>query len=185
MHAAEPIFGVQVGVVPVRTHREDECGGPLLSNGKPGCCIHNPSDHHMRSWPLNWRGDTGVMERLCPHRTGHPDPDHLAFIEFAAGQRVADGQRQHGCRCGCCKPPGPVLSAGDVGKHLNIGRDTVLRYLWESQGEGRRYSDHPFPEPFGRIGKSAYWLAEQLPAITEWHRLRKGQGVGGGPKKKT
>ncbi len=62
------------------------------------CVIHNPSDHHMRTWELNWRDDKKQMERLCPtHGTGHPDPDDLAF-------HVRQGRPWmgvHGC-CGCC-----------------------------------------------------------------------------------
>lgn len=46
-----------------------------------GCCIHHPSGHHMAAWPLNWRDDTKVMERLCPHGIGHPDPDHMAYVK--------------------------------------------------------------------------------------------------------
>lgn len=68
------------------THDAAKCAGRH-------CCIHNPSDHHMRSWTMHWRDDTGVMERLCPeHGVGHPDPDDAAF-----------NVRIHGC-CGCCTP---------------------------------------------------------------------------------
>jgi hypothetical protein len=66
-------------------HPESKCSG-----GK--CCIHNPSDHHMVDWPQNWRDDRGIMERICEHGVGHPDPDQpLRSIE--------DGT--HGCD-GCC-----------------------------------------------------------------------------------
>lgn len=61
------------------------------------CCVHNPSNHHMRTWDLNWRDDRGRMERLCPHGIGHPDPDALAF-------RARNGMNAddvHGCD-GCC-----------------------------------------------------------------------------------
>ena len=53
------------------------------------CPIHNPSDHHMKDWPTNWREDRGMMERICPHGIGHPDPDDK------------DADPVHGC-CGCC-----------------------------------------------------------------------------------
>ena len=39
------------------------------------CVIHNPSEHHMRDWPLHWCNDRGIFERICPHGFGHPDPD--------------------------------------------------------------------------------------------------------------
>lgn len=53
------------------------------------CAIHWPSGHHMRSWPQHWRGDRGIIERVCDHGTGHPDPDDKSR------------DRVHGC-CGCC-----------------------------------------------------------------------------------
>lgn len=75
-------------------------GQPLYSVHEPSkcageaCCIHNPSDHHMRTWPQHWRGDRRIMERLCPHGVGHPDPD---------GQIPDGDNRTHGCD-GCCRP---------------------------------------------------------------------------------
>lgn len=59
------------------------------------CPIHNPSDHHMRSWGQIFRPDRRIMERVCEHGVGHPDPDDPAF------------DRTHGCD-GCCIPPNPV-----------------------------------------------------------------------------
>lgn len=81
------------------------------------CCVHNPSDHHMKDWPLNWRGDKGIMERICPHGVGHPDPDDLAHRHRVAQQRSAgkadsiywledvNTSTIHGCD-GCCSPGG-------------------------------------------------------------------------------
>ncbi len=70
-------------------------GGDYLEAHDPetcegnACCIHNPSDHHMVRWPQHWRSDRGIMERICPHGIGHPDPDDLTQ------------DRVHGCD-GCC-----------------------------------------------------------------------------------
>jgi hypothetical protein len=75
----------------LRTHAENsECY--LL-----GCVIHSPSPGHMSDWPLNWRSDRGIMERICKHGVGHPDYDQAQYnirmgLEFA---------NTHGC-CGCC-----------------------------------------------------------------------------------
>lgn len=66
---------------------------------KGHCVIHNPSDHHMKDWPTHWRQDRGLMERLCEHGTGHPDPDDLAFKESIGMNIEVEGI--HGC-CGCC-----------------------------------------------------------------------------------
>jgi hypothetical protein len=68
----------------LRVHPKTKCKGQH-------CCIHNPSDHHMKEWPQNWRGDRGIMERICPHGIGHPDPDDPATDKI------------HGCD-GCCTP---------------------------------------------------------------------------------
>lgn len=51
-----------------RTHSLDSCRGPV-------CPIHNRSDHHMRAYPQHFRWSRGIMERICPHGVGHPDPD--------------------------------------------------------------------------------------------------------------
>ena len=75
------------------------------------CPIHTPSDHHMRDWPCNWRMDTQVLERICPHGIGHPDPDALEYHRWASGKEIP-WQSVHGCD-GCCATPagGPIASA--------------------------------------------------------------------------
>jgi hypothetical protein len=78
-------------------HPESVCAGQV-------CCIHNPTDHHMRSWTQLWRADRALMERLCPeHGVGHPDPDHITHYAttHTEGETWAEGV--HGC-CGCCRP---------------------------------------------------------------------------------
>jgi hypothetical protein len=67
--------------------------GPLKCKGNP-CPIHNPSDHHMKNWPTNWRGDRSIMERICEHGIGHPDPDDWRI-------RSGEDDGNHGCD-GCC-----------------------------------------------------------------------------------
>lgn len=65
------------------------------------CCIHNPSDHVMYEFPLHFRNDNGLMERICPHGIGHPDPDALAYEEMVRpGSALA--RSIHGCD-GCCR----------------------------------------------------------------------------------
>lgn len=74
----------------VNVHRIYQCQGRA-------CVIHNPSEHHMREWPLTWRDDKGVMERQCPHGVDHPDPDDAAYL-------TSHGRWEwtvHGCD-GCC-----------------------------------------------------------------------------------
>jgi hypothetical protein len=94
------VYTTGVGQTITNIHTEEQC------EGRP-CTIHRPSDHHMRSWPTNWR-DGGVfdikgphMERICPHGVGHPDPDDLEF-NLSQGRDYS----VHGCD-GCCRSPEP------------------------------------------------------------------------------
>lgn len=83
----------------LKTHAPSVCAGQ-------SCCIHNPSDHHMRDWPLVHRTDNALTveipdnwstrtlgahtpvrarnlvrsDRICEHGIGHPDPDSLAWL---------------------------------------------------------------------------------------------------------
>lgn len=80
-------------------HSKDECE---LDH----CVIHNPSDHSMNDFPTHWRWDRGLMERICPHGIGHPDPDHLAASRHFAGEEHAFYEGFHGCD-GCCSEAFP------------------------------------------------------------------------------
>lgn len=77
-------------------HDKARCSG--------ACCIHGPSDHHMKDWPTNWRQDRKLIERVCPHGIGHPDPDDVAFRAKNPNYPQTVGGTQHGCD-GCCIPP--------------------------------------------------------------------------------
>lgn len=73
-------------------HKDGDCRGET-------CAIHKRTDHSMRSFPQHFRSDRALMERVCSHGAGHPDPDDLSFHE-------AEGREEmgvHGC-CGCCVP---------------------------------------------------------------------------------
>lgn len=65
-------------------HQAGQCKGP--------CPVHNPSDHPMRDYPTHWRVDRKIMERICPHGIGHPDPDCM----------YAGRDTMHNCD-GCCR----------------------------------------------------------------------------------
>jgi hypothetical protein len=75
-----------------RIHRIEQC----QRRPNRACVFHAPSVHHMRNWPLHLR-ETGLIERLCPHGIGHPDPDSLAYFL----ESDLDYSR-HGCD-GCCR----------------------------------------------------------------------------------
>ena len=78
------------------------------------CSIHNPSFHHMILWPMHWRGDRRMMERICEHGVGHPDPDD-AIYRATQG----DNNTTHGCDL-CCRS---ILVASDD----NEDHDTVVQ----------------------------------------------------------
>lgn len=88
-----------VGEVLVNVHLPGTCAGEH-------CVVHNPSDHVMRDFPTHWRGDRQLMERICPHGVGHPDPDHITATRKLRGDRYADAEGVHGCD-GCCRGEGP------------------------------------------------------------------------------
>lgn len=76
------------GQILATVHSPDKCAGQH-------CTVHNPSNHHMRSFPTHYREDRGITERICPHGVGHPDFDDPT------------SDTTHGCD-GCCRPPGGV-----------------------------------------------------------------------------
>jgi len=69
---------------------------------KYGCVIHNPTKHCMSKFKTHWREDRSLMERICKHGIGHPDPDDLAFKKRRSGKNYAKSESVHGCD-GCCR----------------------------------------------------------------------------------
>ena len=78
------------GTIIYNIHNIEQCKGR-------NCTIHNPSKHHMTEWPLHWRSDRKIFERICIHGVGHPDPDSLYYEELLNPEYCDT----HGC-CGCC-----------------------------------------------------------------------------------
>ena len=77
----------------LRVHPEALCAYKLWQ-AEGYCAIHKRSEHVMRAFPQHWRWDRGIMERICTHGVGHPDPDDWAI-------QLAHDRGQHGCD-GCC-----------------------------------------------------------------------------------
>lgn len=97
----------ELWVMPATDEMGCAVGDSILENVHPAtvcvgrpCVLHNPSDHHMRDWKLLWRDDRHMMERICSHGVGHPDPDDLAW-HIRNGREY---QGVHGCD-GCCRVP--------------------------------------------------------------------------------
>lgn len=96
--STDPDLGIHLGnSILENVHSKDKCAGRH-------CVLHDPSDHHMRSWPTLYRADKGLMERICPCGIGHPDPDDIAWHE----SQGREGLDVHGC-CGHCRPPNPDI----------------------------------------------------------------------------
>ena len=79
---------VLVGGKVLDTHDRGTCKGEY-------CTIHNFSSHHMVKWNQRWREDRRIMERICGHGVGHPDPDDPKTQD--------EFESVHGCD-GCCNP---------------------------------------------------------------------------------
>jgi hypothetical protein len=86
---------VLVGGEKIFAHPRKDCLGRH-------CCIHNPSEHHMREWSQHFRPDRVLTERTCPHGIGHPDPDDLTFKRDYLGDEAHFVASVHGCD-GCCR----------------------------------------------------------------------------------
>ncbi len=71
-----------------------------------GCSVHAPSDHPMKEFPTHWRPDRTLMERICPHGVGHPDPDDLEFKRRLGLN--PENWSIHGCD-GCCSGKGQFV----------------------------------------------------------------------------
>lgn len=90
----EPVWGQHAGEIKLRIHDAAKCEGYA-------CPFHNPSDHHMRDWPMLVRLDNrALVERTCEHGVGHPDPDSAAYFARWGDEMVG----VHGCD-GCCGVP--------------------------------------------------------------------------------
>lgn len=89
----------------LHVHTLADCDGEKtrMTLHRHPCVIHNPSFHHMNGWPTNWRADRGIMERICPHGVGHPDPDDMAYQRrtYMGGRHPEYIDGVHGCD-GCC-----------------------------------------------------------------------------------
>lgn len=85
----------------IGTHSRDVC------DIRP-CFVHEPSAHSMRDWPMLFRFDKmALVERLCTHGVGHPDPDSAHYFNTMY-ERTKSGRYYgmgiHGCD-GCCSAP--------------------------------------------------------------------------------
>lgn len=80
---------------------------PMMKFHEPSVCVgefcplHNPSPHVLLHLNQQWRSAAYLMERICSHGVGHPDPDHISAVAKLKGHAFAPTQSLHGCD-GCC-----------------------------------------------------------------------------------
>lgn len=105
--------------VRLRVHPRQYC------DGEP-CCIHNPSNHAMVTFPLDWHSDLGLMVRVCPHGRAHPDPDSLMYLLRVLGPRHYQERALgiHGCD-GCCSRWVEKVGSTVTRSNVNLIRDLV------------------------------------------------------------
>lgn len=72
-----------------KVHLAQKCEGE-------SCWVHNPSGHHMASWPIQWNASLRTVFRICTHDVEHPDPDD---VDYYGGLGV--DTTEHDCD-GCC-----------------------------------------------------------------------------------
>lgn len=90
----------------ILVHNEEHCDGN-------GCCIHSPSDHHMKEWPLVWDQENKQMQRVCQHGCCHPDPDDVAFRARRPDYVQSANGSKHWCD-GCCQKDYPIRKQAKI-----------------------------------------------------------------------
>ena len=73
------------------THPEEACANETY------CTIHRTSEWAEAIGPQHWRGDRGIMERICKHGVGHYDWDQYEYHKKLG----AEFEAVHGCDF-CC-----------------------------------------------------------------------------------
>lgn len=78
------------GIPMSNVHSDTACEGRR-------CIVHRQTHHTMEGWPMIFRADRFLWERVCEHGVGHPDPDQFDYWELTGRTYEA----VHGCD-GCC-----------------------------------------------------------------------------------
>lgn len=131
----------------VNVHLKKNCSGGH-------CVIHSPSSHSMIDFPTHWRSDRGLMERICAHGIGHPDPDAMAILP--------DWEGVHGCD-GCCYEPKRGVE-GTVVAVDEINDITLFEQLFGIPFTEPLYADqNAAPNGIGPVCKDCHRLIDWHP----------------------
>jgi len=82
-----------------RTHTKEQCKATRKQGAPKGCVLHKPTLHKLTGSRQVMRSTT-LIEDICEHGVGHPNPDSAAFLNWRDG---TDTWFVHGCD-GCCGP---------------------------------------------------------------------------------
>jgi hypothetical protein len=83
-----------------KVHTKRQCAATRKAGGPKGCAIHNPTPHRLSGSKRVLRATT-LIEDICEHGVGHPDPDSAAYLDWRDGYEGKYGYFVHGCD-GCC-----------------------------------------------------------------------------------
>lgn len=91
-----------------RLHTKVQCKASRAQGAPKNCVIHKPSLHKLTGSPQVLRS-SALIEDICKHGVGHPNPDSVAYLNWANQEA---GWGVHGCD-GCCGPVQPKKSKYD------------------------------------------------------------------------
>lgn len=82
-----------------RTHTKEQCKASRKAGAPKGCVLHRPTIHKLTGARQVLRAST-LIEDICSHGVGHPNPDSAAYLNWRDKSTSWD---VHGCD-GCCGP---------------------------------------------------------------------------------
>lgn len=124
------------------------------------CVIHNPSDHSMVTWPRHLR-ETGLVERICEHGVGHPDPDSARWMNENAWEGSRGTWGMHGCD-GCCLEELPAEDVVHGCRPPSPPNSHRWLSVWECPDCGDKYiraRKKRLLRPFLRLDRGGGWCA--------------------------
>lgn len=93
-----------------RLHSKAQCKESRRAGSPKFCVIHKPSVHRLTGARQIVRSST-LIEDMCSHGVGHPNPDSAAYLNWSESMRkgrTVDHWFVHGCD-GCCgSVPEPI-----------------------------------------------------------------------------
>lgn len=93
-----------------RAHTREQCKATRKQGAPKGCVLHRPTLHKLTGSKQILRSST-LIEDVCRHGVGHPNPDSAAYLDWRDSLEGSVGSWfSHGCD-GCCGPIEAKVSA--------------------------------------------------------------------------